>query len=168
MVEQQQQSMQFQRPLSPSEDIKKYIIQISKDCSELFALCFSSIENQFAFATKVRLFSIWLEPYTNLEIKQFNFKHYAELDERLQVIKASKDYNDTTKAQGIASTMFEYAIPICYQSIRVLQNSKILEQEVEGIIDLSKEPGPRIRGEEEALSVMTDVVEDDEDEPITG
>lgn len=168
MEPQQTQSIPYQKPLAPSEEVKKYIIQLSKDCTELLSRTFSDIGSQYAFAMKTRLLSIWLEPHTEPKIKQYNFDHYKELDDKIKELKGSKDYNDTTKAQGIASLMFEYAIPICYQSIRVLQNSKILEQEVEGIIDLSTNPGPRIRAEETQLPLMKDlaVIEDDSNDGL--
>lgn len=167
MVEQQTQSPGFFKPLAPSEEVKRYIIQLSKDCSELLSNTYGDTNNQYAFAWKTRLFSIWLEPYTEPKIKEFNFNHYKELDKAIDDIKLKKDLNDVTKAQSIAGTMFQYAIPICFQSIRILQNSKILEQEVEGVIDLSNNPGPRIRGEEKASPIMMDSEEENEDDRIT-
>jgi hypothetical protein len=164
MEAQQVQSMAYQKPLAPSEEVKRYIIQLSKDCTELLALTYASVDNQYAFAMKTRLLSIWLEPYTEPKIKEFNFKHYKELDDKIQGIRDSKEYNDVTKAQGVAASMFQYGIPICFQSIRILQNSKILEQEVEGVIDLSNNPGPRIRGEEPQLPIMKELTVDESEE----
>lgn len=124
--------------LSPSESIKRYIVQLSKECTEHLSNSLSNNNEMYAFSMKVWAFSIMLESYTPDKIKPLTRDHYKELDEKIKDIRDS-ELNEDNKKKNIVLTRFNYGLPIFEQSIRIMQNSRIVEVEVEGVIDLKRD-----------------------------
>jgi hypothetical protein len=88
------------------------------------------------FYATVKVLSIRLEPYTPLEIRKQTFQHYKELKQKEEEIIANPTYSETTKKQTLLKRRYEYSLPIFEQNIRILQNSPLVEIEVEGLLDL--------------------------------
>lgn len=125
--------------LSPSDQIKRHIVQLSKECNDHLSKSEKSDGERFAFAMKTWVFSIMLEPYTDGEVKKMKFDHYKELEEKIKEIDDNEKLSEENKKKTINSIRYKYAFPVFEQSLRILQNSKIVEVEVEGIIDLGRE-----------------------------
>jgi len=122
--------------LSPSDQIKRHIVQLSKECNDHLSKSEENESERFAFAMKTWVFSIMLEPYTDGEVKKMKFDHYKELEKKIKEIDNNENLSEENKNKSINSIRYKYAFPVFEQSLRVLQNSKIVEVEVEGIIDL--------------------------------
>lgn len=155
--------------LSPSEAIKRYIVQLSKECTEHLADSLNNNKEMYAFAMKTWAFSIMLESYTPDEVKPMVKQHYKELDDKIKELKEKKDTDKLSEDnvnKNIVLTRFNYALPIFEQNIRIMQNSKIVEVEVEGIIDLEQEGfKDRVRTTEHAGDItMTKSFEENDDD----
>jgi len=139
--------------LSPSEAIKRYIVQLSKECTEHLADSLGNNKQMHAFSMKVWAFSVMLESYTPDKVKPLTKEHYKELNEEIKKIREG-DLNEENKTKNIVLTRYNYALPIFEQSIRIMQNSRIVEVEVEGVIDLKRDGfKDRVRHTEDAQDI---------------
>jgi len=125
--------------LNPSDRIKRYIVDLSKECADHLEKSEDNDKERHAFAMKVEVFSIMLEPYTSEEIKNLTRDSYKNMEEEIIKIKGNDLYNESTKKKNIIKQRFDYALPVFWQSLRILQNSPIVEIESEGIIDFDIE-----------------------------
>ena len=148
--------------VTPSDQIKRYIVQLSKDCIDHLSKSEGSNKERYAFAVKTKAMSVLLENYTTDEIRKITSNHFKEMDEKIRAISKDKSLGDDTKKQTINRIRFDYALPVMDQNIRVMQNSPIVEVEAHGIIDMnSKEVKERIQGKAHALPVRGGEIEED-------
>ena len=122
--------------LNPSEQIKRHIVQLSKDCTEHLSKSDNGESERYAFAMKTWVFSIMLEPYSPAQVLKPKMEHYKELEEKIKEINIDKGLSDENKKKTVNKIRFAYALPVFEQTVRILQNSKIVEVEVEGIINV--------------------------------
>lgn len=122
--------------LNPSEQIKRHIVQLSKDCTEHLSKSDNGESERYAFAMKTWVFSIMLEPYSPAKVLKPKMDHYKELEEKIKEINNDKSLSDENKKKTVNKVRFAFALPVFEQTVRILQNSKIVEVEVEGIINI--------------------------------
>lgn len=123
--------------LSPTEQIKRYIVQLSKECTDHLSRSNNDNKERYAFAMKVRVLATMLESYTPKDGIEWKLQHYKELEEEINMIETNTSYSQETKDVNMIKKQFRYATPVFFQSLKVLQNSPIVEIETEGVIDLS-------------------------------
>jgi len=149
--------------VTPSDQIKRYIVQLSKDCIDHLSKSEGNNKERYAFAIKTKSLSVLLENYTNDEVRKITNDHFKEMDNRIREIRKDKELNDDTKKQTENRIRFEYALPILDQNIRVMQNSPIVEVEAHGIIDMNSNGiKDRIQCKAKALPVRGNKTEDTE------
>jgi len=140
--------------VTPSDQIRRYIVQLSKECIDHLSKSIDSKKEKFAFAVKTKSLSVLLENYMEDKIKKITFDYFKQLDEEILKVKKRSDLNEETKKHHINNIRFEYMLPVMDQNIRIMQNSPIVEVEAHGIIDMDSEGiKDRIRGKAKALPV---------------
>ena len=148
--------------VTPSDQIKRYIVQLSKDCIDHLSKSLDSDKEKYAFAIKTKALSVLLENYTDDKVKEITSKHFKDMEEKIEEIQKQK-LGDDTKKKTINKYRFEYALPVLDQNIRVMQNSPIVEVEAHGIIDMNSNGiKERIRGKEKALPIRGEIEEETE------
>lgn len=153
--------------MTPSDQIKRFIVQLSKDCIEHLSKSLNSNGEKYAFAVKTKALSTLIENYMRDDIKQVTHDYFDELEREIEKIKKRADLNEETKKRHINQLRFEYALPVADQNIRIIQNSPIVEVEAHGIIDMeSKGIRDRIQGKAKMLPVREDLDADNELEII--
>jgi len=142
---------------TPSDQIKRYIVQLSKECIDHYSRSIDNKKDKFAFYVKVKSLNILLENYMDDNIKKITFTYMEEIKNEIDKIKKDGKegkLTEETVKNHINNKRFEYMIPIFEQSLRIIQNSPITEVEAHGVIDLnSKDIKKRIRGEEKAIPI---------------
>lgn len=155
--------------MKPTEQIKRYIVQLSKDCTDHLSQAYTSDKERYAFATKTKVFSILLEPHTASDIKTATFKSYDDLETEVKKLK-DQEMNEETRKKNMIRIQYDYALPIFEQSLRILMNSPIVEVEAEGIIDLAREGlKDRVRQKDTAEPIRKtelEILESDQDSPV--
>jgi len=157
--------------VTPSDQIKRYIVQLSKDCIDHLSKSEGSKKERYAFAIKTKAMSVLVENYTDDKVKEITNKHFKDMEEKIHEIKNNKKLSDDTRTETINRIRFEYALPVMDQNIRIMQNSPIVEVEAHGIIDTNSEGiKDRIRKKAKAMPVRgeyeeeTEVLEPEEDQ----
>ena len=74
--------------MKPAEQIKRYLVQLSKDCTEHLAGSSNNDKERHSFAVKTKVLSILLEQHTALDIKTLTFQSYKDLDQEIKKRKA--------------------------------------------------------------------------------
>ena len=158
--------------VTPSDQIKRYIVQLSKDCIDHLSKSLDSDKEKYAFAIKTKALSVLLENYTDDKVKEITSKHFKDMEEKIEEIQKQK-LGDDTKKKTINKYRFENALPVLDQNIRVMQNSPIVEVEAHGIIDMNDDGiKERIQCKAKALPVRggtnneedTEILEPEEEE----
>lgn len=126
-------------PVTPSHDIKRYIVQLSKDCTGHLARSMKEKSEKHAFAVKTKALSILMEKYTDREVKKITFEHFKKMDEAIKKIRQNDKLHEQTRSENILKIRYDYALPVFEQNLRILQNSPITETESHGIIDINNE-----------------------------
>jgi len=157
--------------VTPSDQIKRYIVQLSKDCIDHLSKSENNIKERYAFAVKTKSMSVLLENYMDDKVKKITSDHFKEMDEKIRAVSRDKGLSGDTKKQTINRIRFDYALPVMDQNIRVMQNSPIVEVEAHGIIDMNSDGiKDRIRGKAPALPVRggeneeTEILDPEEEE----
>lgn len=149
--------------VTPSDQIKRYIVQLSKDCIDHLSKSEHDNKERFAFAVKTKSMSVLLENYMDDNVKEITNTHFKEMDDKILAVSKDKSLSPDTKRQTINRIRFDYALPVMDQNIRVMQNSPIVEVEAHGIIDMdSNGIKNRIQGKAKALPVRGEIEEETE------
>lgn len=125
--------------LTPTEHIKHDIVKLRSETVKHLADSCQSDKEKYAFAVKTKVFAISLEPYTDKDTVKLVMDHYTELETEIKGIDNNDKLNADNKRKTIVQRQFSYALPIFEQSLRILQNSPIVEMEAEGVINLKDE-----------------------------
>jgi hypothetical protein len=125
--------------MTPTEMIRHDIVALAKETTTHYKRAEYEDSDKHMFYATVKVLSIRLEPYTPLEVRRETFAHYKELKEIEEQIKANATYSESTKKQTVLKRRYDYSLPIFEQNLRILQNSPLVEIEVEGLLNLADE-----------------------------
>ena len=140
--------------VTPSDQIRRYIVQLSKECIDHLSKSIDSNKEKYAFSVKTKALSLLLENYMEKRVKKITFDYFKKLEQEILEVKKRDDLSEETRKQHINKIRFEYMLPVMEQNIRLMQNSPIVEVEAHGTIDMSdRKIKDRIRGKEKALPV---------------
>lgn len=124
--------------MSPSKIQKRDDLRICYECIQHKSRAYKNPNEKWAFASKVEDLMFRLLPYTKSTIKKKLEKHYNEMNEEIDKIKASSLDIDK-KDKEITDIRFEYALSIHEHNLKLLPETAILEVDAEGDLDVTNE-----------------------------
>jgi len=131
---------------SPSDIEKKRLLQLSFECTDHRAKAYQDDAEKYAFSTKTEDLMFRLMRFTPTKQRDNLKKHYEEVQEKMNEIDESK-LDPASKERNKVALMFEYAEHVHIHNMRLLPNTTIMEQAVEGEMDIAnKESLNIIRG----------------------
>jgi len=121
---------------SPSEIEKKRLLQLSFECTDHRAKAYQDDAEKYAFSTKTEDLMFRLMRFTPKVQREVLEKHYDEVQEKMDEVENSK-LDPASKERSKVALMFQYAEHVHVQNMRLLPNTTIMEQRVEGEMDVS-------------------------------
>jgi hypothetical protein len=121
--------------MSPTEQIKRDIIQLARDATDHYAKSYEKNEEKWAFAVKTRVLAIRLQNYTPIETRYWLRDIWKEEREKEDAIWKS-DLNPDNKKINALNVKFRYALRVYDMCLSVLHNSPIVETKSDGIINV--------------------------------
>ncbi len=125
---------------SPTEMFKGKLTNLLFECTTHKSNCYNNKKEMYAFASKVWDLSIYLERYTPVSKRKELYQWSKQLKQKIQEIR--KDNTKPTpseKDDSIINLEFIYAEEVHKHNQRILNNSPIIEVEVEGELDIDDE-----------------------------
>jgi hypothetical protein len=121
--------------LSPTEQVKRDIIQLARDATNHYANSLNSSEEKWAFSVKVRVLALRLQKYTPVKARYWVRDVWKKENEEEEKITNSSLSEDNKKL-NILNMKFKFALQVYDMCLLVLHNSPIVETKASGIIDI--------------------------------
>jgi len=134
--------MEHQSPIqniymgSPSDIEKKRLLQLSFECTDHRAKAYQDDAEKYAFSTKTEDLMFRLMRFTPKVQRDVLEAHYNEVQEKMDKVDNSK-LDPASKERSKVALMFEYAEHVHIQNMRLIPNTTIMEQKVEGEMDIA-------------------------------
>jgi len=122
-------------PSSPTEYKHKLIMRELAKCIDHLANSYNNDKEKYAFIMRVKSLHHMLLPYTPSSVREKTKKLAEEYEKKIQEETANITSNEKKKKLELEIAM-EYAEILHYQNIQIIDNSKLMEEEVEGVIDV--------------------------------
>jgi len=123
---------------SPSKLEKRDNIRLAYECIQHKANSYKSPQDKWAYASKVEDLMLRLLRFTRSELKQKIEAHYKEMEDKiLEIDKA--DIEPDKKEREKLDIRFKYAHSIHQHNIKLLPQTGIIIQDVEGELDITNE-----------------------------
>ncbi|RLF43422.1 MAG: hypothetical protein DRN18_00085 [Thermoplasmata archaeon] len=122
-------------PSSPAEFKHRLIMKELAKCIEHLAKSYNDDREKYAFIMRVKTLHHLLLPYTPTSVKRKTKKLAKEYEKKIKE-EVSKIASEEGKKKKELEIAMEFAEKLHYQNIQIIDNSKMMEEEVEGVIDL--------------------------------
>ena len=122
-------------PSSPADFKHRLIMKELAKCIDHLAKSYNDDREKYAFIMRVKTLHHLLLPYTPSSVKEKTKKLAEEYEKRIQK-EVSKIASEEGKKKKELEIAMEFAEKLFYQNIQIIDNSKMMEEEVEGVIDL--------------------------------
>lgn len=166
-------STHFIDQLSPTDQIKRDIIQLAREATSHLAKSWDDNAEKYAFTVKVRVMSIRLQNFTPLTIREWLRDKWREEKDEINMIEATKQMSEENKKLTKLRVKYESANEIFDTFLMVLHNSPLVEMRAGGEIQLED---PRIverirkrketRGGTPVLGIRKDDDDDEEEDTL--
>jgi len=126
---------------SPTERLKQLIIKWLEESVNHYSKSLNNKEEMYAFCIKTECLSNALLRYTGRKSKAELQQWYKQLKEQIKLLKENKDLiitKDKIEDQ-VLQLRFKYAEEVMKHNTLIIQNSPIIDTEVEGELDVSDE-----------------------------
>jgi hypothetical protein len=123
---------------SPSKIEKRDNLRLAYDCSIHKSNSYKNPKEMWAFACKVEDVMFRLLRFIPSEVKQELQDHYKELQSKLEENKRIEQPAEVRENKEV-ELMFEYAKPVHEHNMKLLPMANVVQRNVEGELDISKE-----------------------------
>lgn len=122
-------------PSSPVDFKHRLIMKELAKCIDHLAKSYNDDREKYAFIMRTKTLHHLLLPYTPTSVKERTKKLAKEYEKKIQE-EISKIPSEEGRRKKELEIAMEFAEKLHYQNIQIIDNSKMMEEEVEGVIDL--------------------------------
>lgn len=125
--------------LTPTEQIKKDVIELAKQATEHYSKAYDDEREKWAFYVKTRILALRLKGFMNIPMRIWLRDQLLELDKKIEEIETNPNLSNDNKKINSVNTRYNYALPIYDLCIELLHNCPIVETISDSVIELDLE-----------------------------
>ena len=109
---QSNQNQEVMGYLSPTEQIKKDVIQLAKEATDHYSKSLDSEQEKWAFYVKSRVLSLRLKGFMSIQMRIWLRDFIIELESKVDAIETSKELSPENKKINSLNLQYNYALRI--------------------------------------------------------
>lgn len=125
--------------LTPTEQIKRDVIQLAKEATDHLSKSLNSENEKWAFYVKTRVLSLRLKNFMSTKLRIWLRDQLVDLEHKVDKIESDESLGPDNKKINMVNMRYEYALGIYDVCVELLHNCPIVESRADAVVELDIE-----------------------------